>query len=72
MAVDDVLDKLVGHTIASNLTYMGISNYGHLQAKQVTKAPPPLYPARMPHSCFLPAVSMASHDGTRAAVRRWC
>ncbi len=36
-AVDDVLDKLVGRTVATNMTYMGISNCGHLEAKQARR-----------------------------------
>ena len=34
-AVDDTLEMLLGRTQASNLTYMGVREYGHLEAKQV-------------------------------------
>jgi hypothetical protein len=36
MVVDDTLGRLTGHTKASNLTFFGASNYGHLDARQVT------------------------------------
>ena len=34
MAVDDSLEKLLGTTKASNLSYFGVSNYGHLESRQ--------------------------------------
>lgn len=33
-AVDDALARLLGTTKASNLSYFGVSNYGHLEARQ--------------------------------------
>ena len=35
MVVDETLGRLTGHTKASNLTYFGASNYGHLDQRQV-------------------------------------
>lgn len=33
--MDDALARLLGTTKASNLSYFGVSNYGHLEARQV-------------------------------------
>lgn len=35
MVVDDTMGRLMGTTKASNLSYFGVSNYGHLDSRQV-------------------------------------